>query len=510
MQNNKPYNVKLDVEKAKALCYSALYPRAPEDILGKIMSGKRKQFSPFLNYINLAKKAAESKQQIGASFTVVNRDIDYKLSCWLNVKIISKLINGKVVSDTEFIEKALEFGMPVEDIIIEKVSADGKDVNTSFSGPSDVFVNKEDGTIFVADTNNGRIVKLDKDWNLLLTFVEPDDPTYEKGKVFYPTKVVADSKGRAYVLAKNVNKGFIKYEYDGSFQGFFGASDVKFNWTDYLWKKFATRAQRDQMESFVPTEYSNAFMDHEGFIYAVTKTFEQWDLRSDVAKPIRRLNALGNDILVKNGEVPPIGDLQWGNAGGVKEPAHFTDITVLENDIYIAVDESRGRIFGYNNQGLLLFAFGNRGNIDGYFRSPSSIEHIGKDLFVLDSQNASITVFTPTSYGELIYKATELYACGEYDASAEVWGEVLKQNGNYDLAYIGLGKSCFRQEKYGEAMEYFKLKRDKRNYSKAFQYYRKEWIEDNIWWVLIIVAVLIVIPFIVKFVKAFKQELRSL
>lgn len=389
-------------------------------------------------------------------------------------------------------------------------NAEGTDINTSFSGPSDVFVNKEDGTIFVADTNNGRIVKLDKDWNHLLTFVEPDDPTYEKGKVFYPTKVVADSKGRAYVLAKNVNKGFIKYEYDGTFQGFFGASDVKFNWTDYLWKKFATRAQRDQMESFVPTEYSNAFMDHEGFIYAVTKTFEQWDLRSDVAKPIRRLNALGNDILVKNGEVPPIGDLQWGNAGGVKEPAHFTDITVLEDDIYIAVDESRGRIFGYNNQGLLLFAFGNRGNIDGYFRSPSSIEHLGKDLFVLDSQNASITVFTPTSYGELIYKATELYACGEYDASAEVWGEVLKQNGNYDLAYIGLGKSCFRQEKYGEAMEYFKLKRDKRNYSKAFQYYRKEWIEANIWWVLIIVAVLIVIPFIVKCVKAFKQELRSL
>jgi len=389
-------------------------------------------------------------------------------------------------------------------------NANGATVNTSFSGPSDVFVNKDDGTIFIADTNNGRVVKLDKDWNYLLTFVEPDDPTYEKGKVFYPTKVVADSKGRAYVLAKNVNRGFIKYEYDGTFQGFHGASDVKFNWTDYLWKKFATRAQRDQMEQFVPTEYSNAYMDHEGFIYAVTKTFEQWDLRSDVAKPIRRLNALGNDILVKNGEVPPIGDLQWGNAGGVKEPAHFTDITVLEDDIYISVDESRGRIFGYNNQGLMLFAFGNRGNIDGYFRSPSAIEHIGKDLFVLDSQNASITVFTPTNYGEMIYQATEYYANGEYDASADVWEKVLKQNGNYDLAYIGLGKSCFRQEKYGEAMEYFKLKRDKRNYSKAFQYYRKEWIEENIWWVMIIVVVLILVPFIIKRIKAFKQELRSL
>ncbi len=167
-------------------------------------------------------------------------------------------------------------------------------------------------------------------------------------------------------------------------------------------------------------------------------------------------------------------------------------------------------MFGYNNQGLLLFAFGNRGNIDGFFRSPCSIEHIGKDLLVLDSMNASLTVFTPTEYGKKIYEATELYAIGEYDQSADVWSQVLEMNGNYDLAYIGLGKSCFRQEKYKEAMEYFRLKRDKTNYSKAFTYYRKEWIEDNIWWVLIIVAVLIVIPFIVKFVKAFKQELRSL
>ena len=393
--------------------------------------------------------------------------------------------------------------------VITSFNSNGQVIET-FSGPSDVFVNKEDGSIFVADTNNGRVVKCDKDWNYLLSFVDPDDPTYEKGKVFYPQKVVADSKGRAYVLAKNVNKGFIKYEYDGTFQGFFGASNVKFDWTDYLWKKFATRAQREQMESFVPTEYSNVYMDHEGFLYAVTKTFEQWDLKSDVAKPIRRLNALGNDILVKNGDYPPIGDLQWDNAAGIKEPSHFTDITVLENEVYIAVDESRGRLFAYNNQGLLLFAFGNRGNIDGYFRAPSAIEHIGRDLFVLDSQNASITVFTPTSYGDLIYDATEMYAQGRYDESAEIWGEVLKQNGNYDLAYIGLGKACFRQEKYEEAIRYFKLKRDKKNYSKAFQYYRKDWIEANLWWVLVIVVVLILVPFIHKKVKAFKQELRSL
>ena len=395
--------------------------------------------------------------------------------------------------------------------VIDHFYSDDPTVNTTFNGPNDIFINAEDGSFFIADTNNGRVVKLDKDLNLLLVFVEPDDPTYEKGKTFYPQKVVADTKGRAYVLAKNVNKGFIKYEFDGSFAGFYGASEVNYDWTTYLWKKyFSTKAQREQMESFVPTEYSNATMDSEGFIYAVTKTFEQWDLKSDKAKPILRLNALGNDILVKNGIYLPIGDLQWGNAAGIKEPAHFNDITVLDDDIYITIDESRGRIFAYNNQGDLLYAFGNKGNINGYFRSPVSIEHIGKDLFVLDNQNASVTVFTPTEYGSLIYEATELYAVGEYDKSAEVWAEVLKQNGNYDLAYLGLGKAYFRQGKYKDAMELFQLKRNRKNYSKAFQYYRKDWIEHNIGYVVLVVVVLILIPFVIKRVKAFRKELKSL
>lgn len=392
--------------------------------------------------------------------------------------------------------------------VIDRFNGNGQVVET-FNGPSDIFVN-EDGSFFIADTYNGRVVKLDKDLNYLLSFVEPDDPTYEKGKTFYPQKVVADSKGRCYVLAQNVNKGFLKYEFDGSFTGFFGASEVVFNFSDYIWKKFSTKAQREQMESFVPTEYSNAFIDSEGFVYAVLKTFNEWDLKSDKAKPIRRLNALGQDILIKNAKYPPIGDLQWGNAAGIKDPSRFSDITVLDNDVYIACDETRGRIFAYNNQGYLLFAFGGRGNIDGYFRSPSSIVNVGKDLFVLDTMNASLTVFTPTTYGDLIYQAEEHFAVGEYDESAEKWAKVLELNGNYDLAYIGLGKSYLRQNEYKEAMEHFKLKRAGNYYSKAFMYYRKEWIEAHLGLVMGIIIAIVAIPFIIKIIRKFVRELKSL
>ena len=410
--------------------------------------------------------------------------------------------NNRII-ELEYTEKkTLRFNRLIDHVYLK----DGSE--SQFSSPKDVFVS-EDGSMFIADTNNGRVLRVDKDLKEIYTLIEPDDPTYEKGKAFLPEKVVADSKGRAYVAAKNINKGFLKYEYDGKFQGFFGANEVVYNITDLIWKKLATQAQKEKMVLFVPVEYSNCYIDNEGFIYAVTKTFEEWDLLSDKAKPIRRLNAQGKDILVKNWD-PPIGDLQWSNAAGISDPSKFSDITVLDDEVYLAVDESRGRIFAYDNQGRLLFAFGNRGNIDGFFRKPAAIEHIGKDLFVLDTLNASITVFTPTNYGSLIYKATEQFACGQYDESAETWSKVLEYNGNYDLAYIGLSKACLRQKKYKEAMDYAKVKRDRRNYSKAFKYYRKEWIERNIGWIMGVIIALIVISFVIKIVKEIKWELDTL
>ena len=419
-----------------------------------------------------------------------------------NILYVVDTDNNRII-ELEYTEKkTLSFKR-----VIDKVYMKDGSVST-FNGPHDVFVN-HDGTMFIADTNNGRVVKVDENQNEIFVLTEPDDPTYEKGKSFLPEKVVADSKGRAYVAAKNVNKGFLKYEYDGQFHGFYGANEVVYNVTDLIWKKFATQAQKEKMVLFVPVEYSNCYIDKEGFIYAVTKTFEDWDLLDDKAKPIRRLNAQGKDILVKNWD-PPIGDLQWSNAAGISDPSKFTDITVLDDEVYLTVDESRGRIFAYDNQGRLLFAFGGRGNIDGFFRKPAAIEHIGKDLFVLDSMNASITVFTLTDYGKLIYQATEQYSCGEYDESAESWKKVLEYNGNFDLAYVGLSKAYLRQKKYKEAMDYAKVKRDRRDYSKAFKYYRKEWIEANIGWMAGIVIALIVIWLVVKVVKKIKWELETL
>ncbi|MDE6517281.1 MAG: hypothetical protein K2L18_05480, partial [Acetatifactor sp.] len=142
----------------------------------------------------------------------------------------------------------------------------GKEEGT-FSGPTDIAVS-EDGEIYIADKGNQRILKLDNDLNYIMEFTKPDDSALNDMLDFLPNKIVIDTAGRVYCAATGVNKGLIKYEADGEFSGFVGATKVTYNWTDYIWKRLATEEQRAQMESFVPTEYDNIYIDYEGFIYA--------------------------------------------------------------------------------------------------------------------------------------------------------------------------------------------------------------------------------------------------
>ncbi|MBE5779319.1 MAG: hypothetical protein E7331_08325 [Clostridiales bacterium] len=381
----------------------------------------------------------------------------------------------------------------------------GADIAT-FNTPSDVFVDAEEN-IYIADTNNGRVVMVDKDLNFIKEFVKPTDSTYDQSLSFLPNKIVVDVSGRVFVLATNVNKGLVKFEADTTFTGYVGANKVSYNLAEYIWKMwFSTKEQRAQQESFVPTEYCNIYMDEDSFIYATNIVFSEYDLLYDVAQPIRRLNGIGNDILIKNDRYPPIGELYWQSEDDVHGPSKLVDITVLENDIYVAVDRTRGRIFGYDSQGIMLWAFGTSGNSEGAFNSAISIEHMGKDLIVLDQNEANITIFKPTEYGNLIYAASEDYLKGDYDGSAEKWEEVLKHNANYNLAFIGIGRSLMRQEKYKEAMDYFEMAHDRDNYGRAFRQYRKIWVEENIGWMIAVIAALLIIPLIIRMVKKTRME----
>lgn len=378
--------------------------------------------------------------------------------------------------------------------------------NNTFSQPTD-FAISEDGNYFICDKGNARILKLDKDLNYIMEFNKPDSSALEEGTTFAPSKLVVDSAERVYCVAIGINKGMIKYENDGTFSEFVGASKVSYDFIDYLYKKFATQEQRERLESFVPTEYTNLFMDQDGFIYAVSASLDEDDLKAEKVDAVRKLNLMGSDILVRNGEQPIYGDLYFGNGGGYVGPSQFADVTCFDNDIYVCMDRNRGRLFGYDDQGRIVFCFGSNGNMDGYFRQPAALEHMGHDLLVLDSLDCSLTIFGTTEFGELVYQAVEQFDRGDYDASGASWQRVMDINGNYDLAYIGIGRSLLRQKKYHEAMKYFELKYDDDNYSKAFQQYRKEWVEEHIVIIIIVLVIVLAVPLIIGRIGDIKYEI---
>ncbi|MCL1932022.1 MAG: hypothetical protein FWF55_09410 [Treponema sp.] len=395
----------------------------------------------------------------------------------------------------------LEVGENGEHKLVSTVSSviiDGAE--SPFNYPMDIFENR-DGSLYIADTNNHRVLKLDKDWNYIASILQPDDESIEEYIEFLPLKLIVDFANRLFVQARNINKGLLEFDSRGEFAGYMGANKVHVNIVDYIWKMLSTQAQRARMDLFIPTEYSNLCLDHEGFVY-VTNSSGQTD-------PVRRLNAMGQDILIRNGYEDPVGDLAFGNAGGVSGRSRFIDVTAMDNNSYACFDRTRGRIFMYDFQGNLLFVFGGLGNRRGSFLLPTAIDRMGDSLYALDARSAALTRFDLTNYGEMIYRALNEYKAGRYESSAEVWEEVLKMNGNYDLAYIGIGRAALRQGEYLKAMKYYKLKHYREGYGKAFQLYRKQWMEENLWWILLALGVLILTPPLIKVAIRTGREIKE-
>jgi tetratricopeptide (TPR) repeat protein len=140
----------------------------------------------------------------------------------------------------------------------------------------------------------------------------------------------------------------------------------------------------------------------------------------------------------------------------------------------------------YDFQGNLLYAFGGLGNREGNFTMPVALDRMGDALYALDFRTAALTRFELTGYGAKINEALNEYKAGHYELSARIWEDVLKMNGNYDLAYIGIGRAAMRQGQYQKAMKYYKSKNFQEGYGKAFQLYRKQWVEENLWKIFLI------------------------
>ncbi len=102
----------------------------------------------------------------------------------------------------------------------------------------------------------------------------------------------------------------------------------------------------------------------------------------------------GSDVLVRNGDFPPVGDLTWTSS-----PSRIRDVGLGPNNIYSMLDATQGRIFTYNNDGVMLYTFGGNGTAKGETQNPAEIDCVGNNIYVVDSSLRSVIIFEPTDYG---------------------------------------------------------------------------------------------------------------
>ena len=374
-------------------------------------------------------------------------------------------------------------------------------VPDTFANPSGVFVTEDN--IYVCDTDNNRIVKFDTEGNYIKIVPKPESNLFEEGSIYKPVACAVDDYGRIFVVSSTTYQGIIVLNDNGDFFGFIGAQKVTISALEILWRKIQTDEQRAYSEEYVSTEFNNITIDNKNFIYVTTSSIKESDQQnainsksksSDFA-PVKKLNASGSDVMKRNGFYPPSGEVRITNlsTATITGASKIIDVACGPEGTWSIIDEKRSKVFTYNDNGDLLFTFGDKGNQTGNIDSVEAIAYQGSKILVLDKTNDNIVVYRRTEYGDLLLSAIKHNNDRLYDMTIDDWTEILKRNNNFDAAYIQIGKALYRQGKYEESMDYFKSAYETENYSLSYKEVRKQWANKFFWMIPIVIVVVCIL-----------------
>ncbi len=334
--------------------------------------------------------------------------------------------------------------------------------------------------LYVADSEAKAVYHLDKNGRLIKKLETPVSDTLPSNFYFKPAKVSSDTAGRIFVVSEGFNMGLLEFDAQGQFLQSMGAPSVAVNPIELLWRQLMTKEQRSKLVSNVPTEYNNITIDDEGFLFVTTSAYEYWQYSQGLIKPLRKLNAKGADVLNSEnlvGDLDYPGDLTSGAT--YYGPSALVDVCLLDSGDYAVLDQKRGRVFAYTSEGELLFTFGGPGDYTGGLINPTAMVFADGAYYISDAGKNRIFRFGLTDYGKLFSEVSKARENIDYKTEEALWNQILKENANCSIAVRGLGRAAYRRQDMSLAMEYFREAGDKENYSKAYAFVRREWIESN-------------------------------
>lgn len=350
--------------------------------------------------------------------------------------------------------------------------------DSKLNKPRGVYVDR-DGTVYIADTGNKRIVKLDRDGKFVREFDRPKSKYINDTFQYEPTNMVVDDRGFLYVISGGSYQGVLQLDPEGKFYGFYGTNQTDVSLMDIIRRTFYTKEQLSRQVRTLPTSIRNIYLDGEGFIYTVsgsdTEQVKKLNIRGE---NLWKDKAFGTFSRSRNTGTPS------DNSAQNKDKPLLTDITVDRNGNLTVIDKNFNAVTQYGQNGELLFFWTGPVTFGtpqlGISQTPVSVASNSRnELLILDESQGLIHVLQPTEFGIALQKASELSQEGKYEESEAHWKEVLRLNALYSPAYRGLAQAAYHREDYSAAMELYQLAGDAPGYSDTFWQIRLKWFQNN-------------------------------
>lgn len=387
---------------------------------------------------------------------------------------------------------------------VEITLKDSDREEVDFKGAKGIYC--DEGMIYIADTDHGRILICNAEGVVTETLLLPDSKLISSDFIYQPTSILRDENGYTYILSLGCFYGALLYSPTNDFLGFYGSNSVEANALDtlsFLWDKLtSTDKKRSASIKKLPYSFVDFCFDNQGYMITCTGNTS---VKVNGNGQIKKISPNGTDILYKrnlkggstvSSEINFLEDelvLREKRTGNPRTQ-NLICVTCTEDNYILALDKTHGYIYMYDSECNLMSTFGGgygTGEQIGTFQTPISMCLSGDTILVADSSTHTITAFKSTEYGLLFRKAEALYLKGNYEEAAPIWSKVLEKDASNQLAHRGLAMYYYNNGDYESAMESAKISYDYTVYDLAYSALMANWFSGNFIWLLIVVFIMI-------------------